>query len=251
MKPNLNCQNFELRIHQLIDDRLTLMGDPALMSHAAVCASCKQLIKDYESLESSWNGLVLDCHFDQDSVASKNVKAGTNSRASLGPLVAVAAALLLVLGLFTLQQNPNSFNQNDRQLSLLTPSNPPTAQNQMLSITSPAAIKQARTLKEDRPERFVRNLVFSRPPTTFVELAQTTPEFVSSVKLPSSGWGQWSTQLDPLNSYLQYSVEIPGIRSIQCSVEMTLDLLQRSLSKPEKPDQNLGWFPEAAVFTLA
>jgi hypothetical protein len=254
VKPNLNCQNFELRIHQLLDDRLTLSGDPVLMSHVAICADCEQLVKDFESLESSLNSLVLDSRFNQALPGAKNLKKSgkfADARSGLGFAVAIAAALLLVLGVFSFPENANSRNQNVSLLRLPTPTNGSTAHPQMLSITAPALVKKPHIAKADRPERFVRKLVFSRPPTTFVELAQTTPEFVSSVKLPSSGWEKWSVQLDPLNSYLQYSVEIPGIRSIQCSVEMTLDLLQRSLSNPEKPDQNLGWFPEAALFALA
>ena len=256
MKPSLNCRNFELRIHQLLDDRLTLSGDPMLMNHASTCANCAQLVKQYEVLDSSLNCLAKhqtqplakpQTQSIRPAAVSQPVSVGfADARPGLALGVAIAAALLLLIG-FSFNDSADTQPQNVNSFQVASSEN---MSSSVLSMATPA-LHQANQATSDPPERFIRNLVFSPPPTTFVELAQTTPAFVSSVKLPSSNWDGFSGQLVPVNSYLQYSTEIPGVRIFQTSVEITLDLLQRSLSNSGQSEQNLGFFPDASWFAMA
>ena len=128
MKPSLNCRNFELRIHQLLDDRLTLSGDPMLMNHASTCASCAQLVKQYEVLDSSLNCLAK--HLTQPlskpqtqsihpAAASQPVSVGfADARPGLALGVAIAAALLLLIGFsFNDSADPQPQNVNSFQVA--------------------------------------------------------------------------------------------------------------------------------------
>ncbi len=257
MAPKLNCNDFEQRIHCLLDDRLLLSGDRRLMEHASCCPSCKKLAAEYEAITSCFDKLApSQLTVDPKREEYQQTGAGTRVLGGLGLASALAATLFLVLGGLPQPENRQLTNQNVSSAGIPVATQVSTIQPQVLAVTAPnfpaSPISASQIEKSGkRPERFVRNLVFSQPPTTLVELAQTTPELVSAVKYTSSGWSQLSGSLDPLNAYLQYSAEIPGVRIIQCSVEITINLLQRSLAKPQKQDPNLGWFPDAAFYALA
>ena len=252
MVPKLNCNNFERRVHRLLDDRLLLSGDSHLMEHASSCPSCKQIAAEYEAMASCFHELTPSrLAWDPELGSRKPVISGNRVLGGIGLAAAFAATLFLVLGGLSQPEKQQVTSRSVRSSGIPIATPVSTVQPQILTVTLPKFAASRVKGNKKHSERFVRNLVFSPPPTTLVELAQTTPELVSAVRYTSTGWSQLSGKLDPLNSYLQYSVEIPGIRIIQCSVEITINLLQRSLAKPQKPDQNLGWFPEGAFYALA
>ena len=46
----MNCGQFEARLNLVLDQRLSPAGDPALLAHAAVCASCDESLADHVDL---------------------------------------------------------------------------------------------------------------------------------------------------------------------------------------------------------
>ena len=46
----MRCEEFEIRLDELIDSRTRPSADTALVAHASQCASCERLLRDYESL---------------------------------------------------------------------------------------------------------------------------------------------------------------------------------------------------------
>ena len=47
----VSCQNFELRINNLMDNRASLASDHSLQDHAEGCLSCQQALQQYQQLE--------------------------------------------------------------------------------------------------------------------------------------------------------------------------------------------------------
>ena len=245
------------------------------MEHAADCADCGKLVADYQAIDASYKSMSLEFLVDRKPPVDRQVRKSPSRVERVGFAISLAASLLLVAGFATMigskdfhQQHASSLSKSaNPAVSISHSQNVSLTALNALSVPSRVGLADLQTstrLREDRrlievrtplgDERsdfFVRNLVFSRPPTTIFELAQTSPEFVGAVRLPSSRWTEISAKLDPLNSYLQYSVEFPGVRMIQCSVEMTIDLFQRSLAKPTESTHNLGWYPDAALYALA
>ena len=93
----------------------------------------------------------------------------------------------------------------------------------------------------------------SSQPPTLLGLARSTPEFVNSVRLPTLPTAQSLetlqsfeafSKLDPFGAYLKYTIEIPGVRKVQCSLLIALELIQRSMMNREDLKPNLGYFPD-------
>ena len=124
----MQCEQFEARWQQLLDDRLPVGSDPYLLAHSLTCESCAALV---ESTESLLYGLEYDCDVDElgDDFAERVVAAACKSdwydvdqssavdhptRKSRGgwsfgwtPLAIAAAAAVWML-LASLQPNPQT-----------------------------------------------------------------------------------------------------------------------------------------------
>jgi hypothetical protein len=255
----LGCNQAEQRIHQLLDDRTAIKSDPSLMRHAASCAECRQLVADYETVEFGFfnTGDVRDETPADHLEPTVNEHPGhSRTHRSLGLLFAIAASTFLIISTSSNQEYydrpTNMISRPVAQAASPSIDSQPTSSN-AASTTSPmltaSNANQFLTTKVnysdgDVPQtNFVRNLVFAQRKSLY-EIAQSTPELVSSVRSSTTPWERISNHLDPLNPILIYSSEIPGIRNVQYSVGMTLELLQRSISNRGEPEPNLGFFPE-------
>lgn len=94
----LSCEAFENRVHQILDDRLTLTGAACLMKHAAQCVECENKLLDYDCFADSIN-------FLKQSTAEVTCIAEGDSRGNLlrqldVGLVFLAAMLLICLNIF-------------------------------------------------------------------------------------------------------------------------------------------------------
>ncbi len=256
MKNKRNCDSIERRIHQLLDDRLTLTGDPLLMEHTRSCLQCRRLVADYDEI------FVSKEPFSILSVSEPHVWHAGDSEPDHQPvpkgfpqlvalLSSLAAMLLLAVGIWLIPGGK-------QPMESASFSNSSTARKPLafsvVTRTGRLTSEKAGNLGPNAPgaasdEQFLRRLVFFQPPT-FVELAQNTPTLVNSVRLPtaSPSWQEISSHLDPLSSYLQFSAELPGFRNFHSSVCVTLNLLSRSWAKPEEIEPDLGWFPENRPF---
>ncbi len=264
---DLNCDNIEQRIHQLLDDRLTLNGDPDLMEHAASCAECRKLIDDYDAVDLSFG-----CHNNifQNELSPNETSIGapamndqrrrSGRHRTIGVILTFAASLLLVFSIVsnqdfqdrptahisrpTVQVASSSFSSPSIESPSVDLGQPRTPTSTLVNSTASQFVPiNVNYTGEDQTKDFVRNLVFAQRKSLY-EIAQSTPEFVSSVRSSTTPWERISDHLDPLNPILIYSSELPGVRNVQYSVSMTLELLQRSISNRDEPKPNLGFFPD-------
>jgi hypothetical protein len=248
----ISCSEVEQRINLLLDDRLTLTGDRILMAHASSCANCDQMIRDYEIFIDE---IVFENVRPGQGCESRNEVTSSSPENSfwqqqLGLLASIAAILVLSFGLLWNSQISSPSSGSVAQLGSIS-STPSFAAAGTIATdgggTEPAFDAAPRFI-ETQEDPFVRRLVYFQPPT-LVELAQTTPTWVDTLRQPrKSNWEQISEQLDPLNAYLQISAELPGFRNFHNSVHVTLNLLHQSFAKPEKSTPDLGYFPDERFF---
>ena len=108
----MNCQEFDQRIQQLLDDRASLTGDSELHAHALRCSNCEEIIAAYGSLLRGTNQLprpVVGPKFALQVVKQATAEpvilaagGGSSPRARhWAPLAAAAALVLLAVGLGT------------------------------------------------------------------------------------------------------------------------------------------------------
>jgi hypothetical protein len=51
----MNCQQFEQRIHEVLDENKRLGEDAALLTHSVACPSCRKSLSEFKLLESYFN----------------------------------------------------------------------------------------------------------------------------------------------------------------------------------------------------
>ncbi len=119
----MRCEEFEIRLDELIDSRTRPSADAALVAHASQCANCERLLRDYESLldgvvnmpmPSVPAGLPLRVVADWRSVPRKHVP----RRRAIAALA--LAATLLVAAIPTiawLMRAPNLQNQTATRIN--------------------------------------------------------------------------------------------------------------------------------------
>lgn len=224
---------FEDRIHQILDDRLTLTGDARLMEHAAVCTECETKLQDYESFDDSLcflkeNFAEVTCIVDDDG------STGVLSRPLLG-LAGLAAALLICLNMFG---GFTTNNDSGRYAQLAeTKLSSPTDEKVQLQL-SPAV-----------------NLAVAQPVTTKVKFKANRNSFTPDTspfspnfrlvdnlpRIPSASDFERgvSLPLEMLQPALEYSSEIPGTIAIHSTLNVTIELLRRSLIAAPKSNAKI------------
>jgi hypothetical protein len=227
---SIDCRDFEDRIHQILDDRLTLPGDDLLMAHVAKCAKCELILNDYDSVDDSIK-LLPDDLANILKNADRTEPAPFASK-TLAWAAALAAVIVISLNVF------NSVSSNVPS----TASNAPTEPAPLAIVPkAPKAVAPSPRITPDTSP-FSRNF----------SVANSMPMIPS---VPS--WGDISKSLDPLeptviDPVLSYSSKIPAVRPVHCSFNATISVLKKSLSKPKrskKPD--LGFSVDPRMLALA
>jgi len=228
---SLNCETFEDRIHQILDDRLTLTGDALLMEHAAQCELCEDKLLDYDSVGDSIKLLKEDIDLILGKVDQPLRKPLTDRPIAL--IASLAAAFLICVATFQ-GLAPDQSSQNARRMVAPTLSNAhpsiPSA-NSSLSAINPRITPDAKTPAK---RRATPN---TSPFSKNFSVASTIP------RIPTvSNWQDVSRQLESFEPVLNYSAEIPGVRAMQTSINMTIEMLRQSLSNSETDlDPDLGF----------
>lgn len=214
---SLTCAAFEDRIHQILDDRLTLTGDALLMEHAAGCSQCEIKLLDYDSFDDSisflkQNFAEVTCIVDDDGSSSPVL------RPLLG-LAGLAAALLICLNIFggTTNHHSGGYARLAEIEETSQPELPPAVSQ--LAITKPVAASKLKSRRN-------RVTPDTSPFSPNFRIADNIP------RLPSaSDWERVSAPLEMIQPVLDYSSEIPGATAIHSTLDVTIELLRRSLSK--------------------
>jgi hypothetical protein len=216
----LDCSSFEDRIHQLLDDRLTLTGDELLMSHAAQCESCETMLVDYESVEDSVKLLPMEIELILDQQSNQKM-ASNRTLSNVGWVMAISACFLLIFGMFESENRdrPNSQIANNvittPQLSIAAPIHTPVIQN---------------IIRKPIPR--------TSPLSSRFRLADQMP------KIPTvPTWENFSAPFAPM---INCTNELPCMRTFSGSVSLTLELIRQSFSNSDSSSSSdLGWFHDA------
>ena len=235
---SLDCRSFEHRIHQILDDRLTLTGDDLLMDHAARCAECEKILKDYDSVDDSVK-LLPEELAEMLSEVEVNPVTGSYATKRLVLLASLAAMIVISLNVFHALDKPES------NVPLKVASKKPTApEGAVVHVdaampTQPVMLKIAQPQKRPTPDTspFSPNFsVANAMPSIYFPTVPTTDDI--------------SQTLDSLEPVLSYSSSIPTVRPVHCSLNATINLLKQSLQKPErKPD--LGFWIDTNMLAAA
>ena len=207
---SLTCEAFENRVHQILDDRLTLTGDARLMEHAAQCSDCEIKLLDYDSFDDSISFLkhsIVDvtCIVEDD---------GSNNplfhRAA--GLAFLAAMLLVCLNVFSgLSPNrPGNFSQR-------------IPAEEAATVQSSPVIGLAMTRPSVNLESVVRIKRRATPDTS-----PFSPNFRVADNIPqlptAPDWEVVSKQLETLEPVLT------GVKKIHGTLNVTIELLRRSFT---------------------
>jgi hypothetical protein len=106
----LNCDKFEDRIHQILDDRLTLTGDDLLMDHVSYCAKCEKLLNAYDCVDASLMHLPTDLADRLDQAENRRGAARSQAIASRPILILASLAALIVISINVFHALSNSSN---------------------------------------------------------------------------------------------------------------------------------------------
>ena len=206
---NLTCEEFEDRIHQLLDDRLTLTGDDALMQHAASCEPCNELLHDYDSVEDSIK-LFRD---DINAAIEKRLSEQTTQKNSpYGILVALAAGLLLIVGMY----------QHDPTDSPSSAFNRPMAGSASLAMATPVVSTPSQS---DFEQRITPITSPFHPEFSLVRQIPSVPDMDSLSKISNS-----------VHQSYTISEQLPGVHKVRYSWTFTFDLIRKCFTpKSDKP----------------
>jgi hypothetical protein len=220
----LDCSSFEDRIHQILDDRLTITGDELLMSHAAQCAECEKTLNDYDSVDDSIKLLpeeIAQILSQADAKLSERRHAYPSDTRGLAWVTAVAALMFIAFNLLIGPTEPTpSPDLASRSFNEIAPT-------PSLAIATPSAASQTRK-------------------RVTLDTSPFSPNFSFAISLPTipevPTWDQIAESLDPLEPVMTYSAKIPAISSVHCSLNATFNLIKKSFTKtPKKKNPDLGF----------
>jgi hypothetical protein len=214
----IECREFEARIHQVLDERRSLLDDSALARHRAECPDCQSLLDEYSRLlEMLPPADVLAARADGLGMEFASPKIGStagvarrvvirgNSRGTPRLVgVALAAATLIMLLSLPMTQMRLGERHEARLATLPTPQ---LAPNALSSFAAGAPRTQSG---------------FLLPPESQV-LTQQAQQFFATIEgLPAN--------LEGIEPYYLYTASITGVSTLTTSFNLTVDLLYRRLS---------------------
>jgi hypothetical protein len=230
----MKCTDFEDRLNELLDDRLSPQNDATLIAHANSCADCREVLVAHESL---FRGLAVLNHRTVAPELGKQVlREFTAPVAPLPPLptikrswftiLATAAAILLAVGVSIWIVNRN---RNSR----IAVQPAPRGGHGNLAIIKPGrSTKPQETVAPAPLVTHQPNVVAERPrtaPTAEENEARQAMASLASQWSANAQYPQWS-HVETLNVE-QYA---PGIRPIRESFEVALDALLRTIPSGKK-----------------
>lgn len=225
----MDCLSFENRIHQLLDDRLTLTGDDMLMSHVGECAACEKVLNDYDSVHDSVKLLTADLAEILRETDTKTASRRFGSQ-PIFMMAALAATIFISVGVFRGLDHGQPDRSTPVVRNVVTPQPIVVASlNTVDSNQNENSISQTPP-QPSQPKK--SNIPGSSPPM----FSNWTP--IPTMEMPRvPTWDEICHGLDPLEPFLTYSSRIPSVQTVNWSLNMTIDFLKRSFQKSErKPD---------------
>ena len=219
-----SCEEFEDRVNDLLDMRLSPRDDLAVAAHAECCPPCGQLLDDYVAVDDSMKLLKGDIEsILRESQNRPSPKLGRKWR--LVAFVSSTAALLLVLLNLTINQPdvPEVAVLDAAKQAALAPTTNTRSHTQGTWSGSPGFPYQfSQALSALASNIDLDSTVIGNPGINFTE---TGP------------WEEMSESLGGLESVLQLSSEIPGVRPVRGTMGIAIDYIRRALQQ-NKTDAN-------------
>jgi hypothetical protein len=216
----MTCDDFEARIHELLDEHQALAGDLPLLDHAADCPACSVALEHYQELFAAieaWRPPELDPQFSRrtvrmafpESVTVRSQSTGTKSRNLLQALALLACVVVIgVLGRFW-----SASVSTDHPLAISEP--------------LPSLLVETSEAGHDRPPLAWRELL------PLVMAAR--PADIPAGDRWSLLWTEWSSGLprDPLESLDPWT---QGIKPIAASLHTAWSSLRTTFPLYEPPN---------------
>ncbi len=260
---SVTCQNFEQHIHVLLDSRTSLLTDELIQQHASICSPCAGILADYESLDDSVSKISVAALSQIAGVDLQEVPPAKSQFAELSRalffVTSIAAVLLIAIAaglgefgstdgqtgfahLNHTQSNTIAFADNELTDNELAGSD--LATNELSSAASAPRMRLPETARSNQfsatplrlPEirKAALSVAFHQSEIDVIEPflnpVETTVETMKAKNAQS--WKQLSKQLDPIGPILRISAELPGLRSVHESVNVTFNLIQQTFSRP-------------------
>ena len=222
----LKCEQFENRIQDLMDQRTDLGSDPLLDEHAQHCATCRDTLKTYLSLEDSFSGKLPTALLPP----VESTPATPSLWRRWTPLAITLSLGILIGGTFGLATG--AFWANPSR-----------------SGAPPVAESPANTMSSDRgqavqaPTTIAPHLLAPQPPESnspIEAVDRSSPRsqpsveddrlvVIGSSRFPGISLNQIRQQYPTLNLYYQISTELPGLRTIHQSFSLAWEWIARGL----------------------
>lgn len=271
MKPELDCDSFELKINELLDNRESLRNVAVLQEHASRCADCNLLLNDFLAVHSVFSdrrAVIEDlCHSPVRPIASQRRHNGWHPFEkkkvvwSLGPCF--VALLMVGICISISPQNVASVNQFGKLLQhdIQNRPSPIGIANSIPNPTDFAALESSILWErmashtdriDDRAKNQPaassngtaqwKNCIFSDvwqsyPSTSYplFELAYNVPQLTETRSFHKiKSLDQILGQAMPLEAILYQTPNRYVFLPARGSLEMTFDWLQRSLRKTNR-----------------
>ncbi len=222
----LDCHSFEERIHQILDDRLTLTGDELLMAHASDCAECENLLHEYDLVDDSVKLLPADL---AELVRESEItpKSQSFAKRQLAWLVVLAALVVISVTIFHGLENDRPNRSSTVAQSTLAPQF--SVVSHQAKLPQRVSVQPSRSNQPDTPD--------SSPFSPNFSVVDAIP----GINLPPIPWNEISRSLDQLETVLDFSSRIPSVRPVHCSFNITINLLKRARQKVDLKPSLGSW----------
>ena len=219
----LDCNRFEERLQSLMDQHVGLASDTQVQNHAKGCECCGKLLNDFLALEKTLGKVFSpnanDRIFGVD--ASGDVQVGSSARSHS-------------LGLSTKRSRATHWMMTGSAMAAAA----------ILLLLVPNWMVGDRSVADEGSDVVVASLD-TEPSAT--ELVIEPGAQLSAQENMQYRSGMVQTLPVPLRSVYGYAAELPGVRPFECSVNVTIEMLQRSFGrfageKQVEEDPDLGHF---------
>ena len=131
----MNCEQFEDRLNEMLDQRESVENDSQLRRHANECFRCDQMIRLWSSIEQSVPESELN------GIVTPTSKPPSRRAHAVGAAIAIAASALLIVGpRFIRPENFVAEFDRDETAAIATTDLPPDSQslNSVIAETNPS-----------------------------------------------------------------------------------------------------------------
>ena len=228
----MKCDEFDERVHGLLDDRASIHGDQRLLEHAETCSKCRGVLSTYDDLLGgleSGETPALSSDFTQRVVAEvcaeqpRAVQPARHARRWYA-LAAVAIAAALLIALFPFLR------------SRLAPSEPNVRQ-----------IVEDEQIEPQTPESTDGESSHDDPPEPAVEEGDGGPDTEPDAEQLRELVDQWASNV-PVDRIVPVDQIRGGLRPIASSLSVAIDALRSTIpiGRPDNTEEPTGHSPSAS-----